>query len=89
LRVGYFGSFAGGADGVGSDLDVVMIVSHTESSFIRRAVEWDTTDLPVPVDLIVYTKDEWKRLDRNTRFHRMLLDETVWVYNRLQNNEVE
>lgn len=79
LRIGYFGSYARGDAGVGSDLDVVMVVVDSDEPWERRASRWDTTSLPVPVDLIVYTRQEWVDLDRDSRFGRMLTDETRWV----------
>ena len=46
--VGYFGSYARGDWGVGSDLDGVVIVDDSPEPFERRAVRWDATRLPVP-----------------------------------------
>ncbi len=74
LRVGYFGSYARGDAGVGSDLDVILIVDRTETPFWRRAADWDATDLPVPTDILVYTSAEWQAV--SGRFGR----EVVWVY---------
>lgn len=62
IRVGYLGSYARGNWGVGSDLDVVFIVQSSEKPFIERSAAFDTNSLPVPVDLLVYTKDEFERL---------------------------
>ena len=78
LRIGYFGSYARGDWGVGSDLDLVVVVQRSTLAFERRAVEWDTTKLPVPADLLVYTKAEWRSL--TGRFRDTLEKETVWVY---------
>jgi predicted nucleotidyltransferase len=66
-RIGYFGSYARGDWGVGSDLDVLMLVARSSEPFERRAARWDTTGLPVPVDLLVYTTEEWERLGREGR----------------------
>ena len=79
VRLGYFGSYARGNWGVGSDIDLVAIVEHSEQPFIRRAAEWDTTTLPVPADLLVYTASEWERVVL-TRAGRKLEAESVWVY---------
>ena len=68
--------------GPGSDLDVLVVVEQSSESFERRAAAWDTTALPVPVDLMVYTKAEWERLDPQGRFGRMVAREAVWVYVR-------
>ncbi|MEK7408533.1 MAG: nucleotidyltransferase domain-containing protein, partial [Acidobacteriota bacterium] len=55
IRIGYFGSYARGDWGVGSDLDLVVVVDHAEKRFERRAVDWDATELPVPADVLIYT----------------------------------
>ena len=61
-RVGYLGSYARGEWGVGSDLDVVIVVACSRLPFADRPTEWDTLTLPVPVDLRVYTEAEWSGL---------------------------
>jgi predicted nucleotidyltransferase len=81
LRLGYFGSCARGDWGVGSDLDVVAIVSESSQVFERRNATWSLTSLPVPSDLLVYTMSEWKSLnEKGGRFARTLSRETVWIY---------
>jgi predicted nucleotidyltransferase len=81
LRVGYFGSYAGGTWGVGSDLDLVAVVRESTVPFERRALSWDLSRLPVPADLLVYTEDEWNRmLARGGRFVEMLAHDTVWLF---------
>ena len=82
VRIGYFGSYARGDWGVGSDLDVVIVVERSEGPFLRRASGWDATDLPVPADVLVYTQGEWESLQREGRFLRTLRDEVRWVYGR-------
>lgn len=82
-RIGYFGSYARGNWGVGSDLDLVVIVDHSDQPFERRALSLDTLQLPVPADVLVYTRTEWDALAREKgRFFRTLAGETVWVYQR-------
>jgi predicted nucleotidyltransferase len=79
-RVGYFGSYARDDWGVGSDVDLVVIVSSSDEPRGRRSVSWDVTPLPVPADLLIYTEPEWAALTTDGgRFARMLIDETVWV----------
>ena len=48
VRIGYFGSYARGDWGVGSDLDVVIVVERSERPFDRRSAEWDTSALLCP-----------------------------------------
>jgi predicted nucleotidyltransferase len=79
-RIGYFGSYARGDWGVGSDLDVVIVVADSPLPFERCGAQWDLTSLPVSADVLVYTHREWEGLDRTGRFSRMLASETIWVF---------
>jgi predicted nucleotidyltransferase len=81
-RVGYFGSYARGDWGVGSDLDVIIIVSDARLPFERRGLEWDLTGLPVPADVLVYTQSEWNRGAGGARLHETIAREGVWVLER-------
>ena len=82
-RLGYFGSYARGDWGVGSDLDVVAIVAASDEPRERRALRWDMTPLPVPADLLIFTDAEWTALMAGKgRFGRMLARDTVWVFAR-------
>lgn len=65
---------------MGSDLDLIVVVERSDLPFERRAVEWDTTDLPVPADLLVYTEDEWRLLPQRGGFYNTLVREVVWVF---------
>ncbi|MCD6169768.1 MAG: nucleotidyltransferase domain-containing protein [Candidatus Latescibacteria bacterium] len=83
LRIGYFGSYARGNWGVGSDLDLIIVVDWAEQPFERRATQWDVTELPVPAEALVYTAEEWERLSsQKGRFALMLNKETIWIYGR-------
>ena len=82
LRIGYFGSYARGDWGVGSDLDLVVVVKSSDLPFERRGLDFDTSSLPVPTDLIVYTEAEWERLAGQPGFGQRLARETVWVWER-------
>lgn len=82
-RVGYFGSYARGEWGPGSDLDVVLVVARSDEPFMERGARYDLTPLPVPAESLVYTVDELERLQREGgRFASVLRDETVWVWER-------
>jgi hypothetical protein len=83
LRLGYFGSFARGEAGVGSDLDLAAIVRTLDRPFLERPREWPTERLPVPTEILVYTAEEWDRLMRSGgRFARTLEDQTRWIIDR-------
>jgi uncharacterized protein len=78
--IDYFGSYARGDWGVGSDLDLIVIVKGSDQPFERRAAEWDVTELPVPAEVLVYTEEEWRSLARQGRFHHTVMAEGIWVW---------
>ena len=81
LRVGYFGSYARGDWGVGSDLDIVAVVTESDEAFENRSLSWDLSALPLPADLLIYTEKEWRQMvQQDSRFTRQLMTETTWVY---------
>lgn len=80
LRIGYFGSYARGDWGVGSDLDLVIVVKKSDQPFEKRAIGWHLEELPVPTDLWIYTEEEWQSLDQRGRFYKTLMEESVWIY---------
>ncbi|MFQ5855561.1 MAG: AmmeMemoRadiSam system protein B [Anaerolineae bacterium] len=81
LRIGYMGSYARGDWGVGSDLDLIVVVGQDERPFWRRTVAWDLSSLPVPTDILVYTQQEWQALaDQSGRFYRTVKEEAMWIY---------
>lgn len=58
LKVGCFGSYARGDWGVGSDVDILILVKESDLPFESRALQWDANRLPVPAGVIVYTLEE-------------------------------
>ncbi len=82
-RVGIFGSYARGDWGVGSDLDIVLVLTDSDRAFIERPLDWDLTEIPVPVDLLVYTIREWDALQQDHSRHASTLrSETRWIFER-------
>ncbi len=57
-RIGYFGSCARGDWGVGTDLDLLILVAQSDRPFEQRATRLDLTALPVPAEALVYTEAE-------------------------------
>ena len=82
-RLGYFGSYARGDWGVGSDLDLIAVVEDDPEPFERRILSWELDRLPVPADILVYTSKEWTELhNRRDKFSRMLNREVIWTLSR-------
>lgn len=80
VRVGYFGSYARGDWGVGSDLDIVLVVEQAPSPFYRRAAAFDFNALPVPAEALVYTLEEWDTAWKASPSDKGIHNEVVWVY---------
>lgn len=80
-RIGYAGSYARGDWGLGSDVDIIILVNSTEEPSERRALSYDATRLPVPADVIVYTESEWEDL----RSRSGAFQEVVWCADRDSN----
>ena len=81
--LGYFGSYARGDEGFGSDLDLVAVVARSALPQAERPRAWKTEALPVPADLLVYTTSEWESLQgEGGRFARTLAAEAVWLVDR-------
>ena len=74
-RIGCFGSYARGDAGVGSDLDLVVIVRPGE-----RDCRFDVSRLPVPADVVVFDEPQWVRLSSEpTGIARTVAREAVWL----------
>jgi len=83
FRIGYIGSYSRGDWGVASDLDLILIVERSEQPFWRRALAFDALGLPVPVDMVIYTREEWQAMAaRGERFYRTVEQEARWVYDK-------
>jgi len=86
-QIGYFGSCARGNWGVGSDVDLIIVVSDSSEPFERRGAKWKLTQLPVPADVVTYTRQEWNALLSQEGLYRASLLETVWVYDRSKSGQ--
>ena len=78
--MGYFGSYARGDWGVGSDVDLLVLLSETGLAFERRALAFPATGLPVPADVLAYTVDEWRAAVSTPGLVRRAAREMVWVH---------
>lgn len=81
IKLGYFGSLAKGNWGVGSDLDLIVIVKDSSIPFEKRPIAWDFDTLPVPTDILLYTMKEWQDMrKKGGRFVDVIGKEAVWLY---------
>ena len=83
LAVGVFGSYGRGDAGVGSDLDLLLILKECSEPIWERLRRWDTGSLPLACDLLVYSLVEWRRLPGwNPRLAAALQKDTRWLAGR-------
>lgn len=64
VRIFCFGSICTGLWGVGSDLDILIVLKQTPVPFITRASLYETSAISVPADILVYTQAEITDLSR-------------------------
>ena len=81
LRIGYFGSYARGDWGVGSDLDILVVTNAPSDTTITGG---EVAELPIPADVLIYSREQTDRLCSEGRFGRVLREEVVWVYSRAE-----
>lgn len=81
LKIAVIGSYARRDWGVGSDLDLILVIKESSESFERRSLAFDASEFPVPVDLMVYTESEWRKLaDESSRFYLTVMREGDWIH---------
>lgn len=80
--IGVAGSYARGNWSVGSDVDIVVLVRSSETPFMARPRSWSLEGIPVPADLLIYTRAEWREMKRRGGGGEVLPRETHWVYRR-------
>lgn len=80
LALGYFGSYARGESGPGSDLDLVLVLKDAPEAPWERTRRLPLELLPVPTEALVFTLAEWRALpEARPRFARTLTQETRWL----------
>jgi hypothetical protein len=78
--VGVFGSYGRGDAGVGSDLDLLLILTSCDLPVWERLRRWDTSPLPLATDLLVYSRAEWESLPQwNPKLAAVLARDGRWL----------
>lgn len=62
-HIGIFGSCARGVHGVGSGLDIGVILRETDVPPLDRGLRFDAARLPVPADVLAYTESGSETVD--------------------------
>ena len=74
-RVGVFGSYARGDAGVGSDLDLVIVLRDGAGARL-----FDVTRLPVPAETVAFEETRWNEASREaTGIARTIANEVRWL----------
>lgn len=80
-RVSLFGSYARGREDLFTDLDV-LVVMRTEEPFIQRVKRlYGLLALPVDMDLVCYTPQEFEEM-KDRPFLKRILAEEVLLYEK-------
>jgi predicted nucleotidyltransferase len=66
IRVIWFGSWVKGLPSPGSDVDLCLILSSSEKSPRDRIPDYLPQKFPVGIDIFIYTRDEFERLERTS-----------------------
>jgi predicted nucleotidyltransferase len=78
--VGVFGSYGRGDAGVGSDLDLLLVLRQCDLPIWERLRPWDMADLPLATDLLVYSRKEWQSLPQwNPKLAAALDHDLRWL----------
>lgn len=81
VKIYCFGSICKGTWGVGSDLDIAIIIKKTTVPFISRASLYDSSAISVPTDILVYTQFEITKLSKEkSRFMDEIEKSSLLLY---------
>ena len=81
-RIVLFGSRARGSADEYSDIDLIVVYA-TEKRFLDRLEElYLAWSLPIPVDILAYTPEEYRSMSRNNEFVRQAVAEGEVLYER-------
>lgn len=74
-RIIWFGSWVHGTPTPGSDVDLCLVLTHSEKAFRDRIPDYLPFGFPVGLDLFPYTREELARLrETSPEWYRTLMD---------------
>jgi predicted nucleotidyltransferase len=76
-KVSLFGSYARGRTDLFTDLDVLVIMKTDKSFIDRLRMLYSTLAVPVDMDLLCYTPEEFESIKERPFLKRALIDEIV------------
>lgn len=84
-QVVLFGSLARGDAVPGSDIDLLLVLRHSEEPFLDRSIRYRPAEVGVAIDLVVYTRQELDQLlaDGNAFVAQALKEGLVLFKNKL------
>jgi len=77
LRISIFGSYARGRTDLFTDLDVLVIMDSARPFIERQSELYELLGLPVDLDLLCYTPDEFDKIKHRPFFRHALTSERV------------
>lgn len=80
-----FGSLAAGRPVPGSDADLLIVLRRSDRPFLDRIALYAPTDVPIPVDVFPYTREEMERMSaEGNAFIRSALTSGIPVFRRAE-----
>ncbi|MCP4753822.1 MAG: nucleotidyltransferase domain-containing protein [Proteobacteria bacterium] len=80
VKIGLFGSYAKDTYVPGSDIDLLVWVTHSdEDRWFMRSSRYDASSLPIGADVIVYTEEEARRLEKDSLWFQSILKDIIWI----------
>jgi uncharacterized protein len=79
LSIRWFGSWVRGDAGVGSDVDLCIVVDRSDTPRRDRMMAFLPRVFPVGIDLFVYTREEFDSLGREHPSMRKAIDSGLEV----------
>jgi len=79
-KAGLFGSFATDTYGPASDVDLLLVLNHSDKRFIDRIPDYMPDNLSVGCDCFPYTESEIQKMQsQNNPWICHILKEVVWL----------